>query len=118
MTALAASISSPLSLSQSSVAASRAPLPDITSLDIKNSSVQHRKKSTPEDIDFFQDMEPIIPKPKLLRLEDIETLEVDLVPKPSVSCFDVDVTAVVETDGEGWGDNENWGDSDTDLPVS
>lgn len=105
------SIKTPLSLAQSSVilASAKTRLPDITSLDIKNSIVPKTKQSAPDEIDFFQDMEPIIAKPKLLQFGDIE----DFVETPSTktnSCFDVDVSASAITDNEGWGDNEDWGD--------
>lgn len=110
----------PLSLAQSSVvlASAKTKLPDISSLDIKNSVVPKRKQSAPEEIDFFQDMEPIIAKPKLLQFDDVEDI-VETSTTKTNSCFDVDVSAAAITDSEAWGDNEDWGDlSDAELPHS
>ncbi|XP_034249177.1 protein-associating with the carboxyl-terminal domain of ezrin [Thrips palmi] len=117
---LAGSLKAPLSLAQSSVilASAKAKLPDITSLDIKNSVVPKKKQSAPEEIDFFQDMEPIIAKPKLLHFDDVEDF-VETSATKTNSCFDVDVSATTMADNEAWGDNEDWGDlSDPDLPHS
>lgn len=118
---LAESISAPLSLSQTSavITASRNRLPDLTSLDIKNSIVAPRKQSVPEEIDFFQDMEPVISKPKLLQLDNLESQADTTNTNANLRCFDVDITANGLTDGEAWGDNEDWGDiSDTDILIS
>lgn len=116
----AGSIKAPLSFAQSTMvlASAKTKLPDITSLDIKNSVVPKSKESAPDEIDFFQDMEPIIAKPKLLQFDDVEELVEISNNKPN-SCFDVDVSAAAITDNEAWGDNEDWGDlSDADLPTS
>lgn len=115
------SVGGPLSSAQSSItiASSKSRLPDITSLDIKNSVVSSRKQSVPEEIDFFQDMEPVISKPKLLHLDDLEREETPTDSKPTLSCFDVDLTANAVTGDVGWDDNEDWGDiSDAELPKS
>lgn len=103
--------------SLATVAASRVRLPDITSLDIKNSIAPSKKHSTPDEIDFFQDMEPVISKPKLLHFDDLQGFPEpeSTTSKPTTSCFDVDLSANGMEGGEGWGDNEDWGDiSDTD----
>lgn len=115
------SVGGPLSSAQSSItiASSKSRLPDITSLDIKSSVVSSRKQSVPDEIDFFQDMEPVISKPKLLHLDDLETKETPTESKPTLSCFDVDLTANAVTGDVGWDDVEDWGDiSDAELPAS
>lgn len=106
-------LSSPSSVA---IAVTRPDLPDITSLDIKSSVVPNKKSSVAEEIDFFQDMEPVISKPKLLHLGDWENTENASEISAPISCFDVDLTAGPISDNGGWGDNEDWGDiSDSEL---
>nr|CAD7567949.1 unnamed protein product [Timema californicum] len=74
-------------------------LPDITTLDIKMSSPLPAIGKHRDEIDFFQDMEPVISKTSVLRVSE-ET------PK---SKFDVSLVSGGEE--EGWGDDlEDWGD--------
>nr|CAD7426319.1 unnamed protein product [Timema monikensis] len=74
-------------------------LPDITTLDIKMSSPLPTVGKHRDEIDFFQDMEPVISKTSVLRVSE-ET------PK---SKFDVSLVSGGEE--EGWDDDlEDWGD--------
>nr|CAD7393925.1 unnamed protein product [Timema cristinae] len=74
-------------------------LPDITTLDIKMSSPLPTVGKHRDEIDFFQDMEPVISKTSVLRVSE-ET------PK---SKFDVSLVSGGEE--EGWYDDlEDWGD--------
>lgn len=79
-------------------------LPDITELDIKN---QRNSLRDVEDVDFFQDMEPVIEcKPRLFLFADSESAEsvheTEGVSKLSLKAIDLE-----ETIGDGWGE-EDW----------
>lgn len=74
-------------------------LPDITELDIKN---QTNGGAGGDDVDFFQDMEPIIEtKPRFAIVDSNEKLLSDAVKKMSLN-----VVAVDEVAEDGWGEEE------------
>lgn len=74
-------------------------LPDITELDIKN---QRNNGNNGDDVDFFQDMEPVIDtKPRFAIVDSNSLGETEAAKKMSL------IAAVAEeTAEEGWGDEE------------
>ena len=79
-------------------------LPDISQLDIKN-SVSGLKSH--EEFDFFQDMEPVISKTRILQIDEPGRGTTEISSKHS---FDVNYTAG-ESEGDVWEDDlEDWGD--------
>ncbi|KAF5302694.1 hypothetical protein FQR65_LT08436 [Abscondita terminalis] len=72
-------------------------LPDVTELDIKN---QRQFSKDQEDIDFFQDMEPVIEtsKPFLIEPNDDDNLVLE-------KKFNMGIVEVEKHDEEGWGDD-------------
>lgn len=79
-------------------------LPDIAELDIKN---QTNSKQSNDDVDFFQDMEPVIeskPRFTIVTNENNDKLltEVD----DGVKKFSLNVAAVEELVEDGWGEEE------------
>lgn len=71
-------------------------LPDITSLDIKSSSVPPKN----QEVDYFQDMEPVISTNHIVEIPETK--------KSQTSKFEVELTE--SDDVKGWGDDENWDD--------
>lgn len=67
-------------------------LPDITELDIKN---QTNNSHNGEDVDFFQDMEPVIDsKPRFVVVE------------PEIDVKKMSLNVAIEAAEDGWGDEE------------
>ncbi|RZF39976.1 hypothetical protein LSTR_LSTR002379 [Laodelphax striatellus] len=71
-------------------------LPDITSLDIKSSSLPPKN----QEVDYFQDMEPVISTNHIVEIPETK--------KSQTSKFEVELTE--SDDVKGWGDDENWDD--------
>lgn len=86
---------------------------DINELDIKHSKPIQTSK---EEVDFFMDMEPVIEKPRILHVDNVDIDNNDKIIK---SVFDFKENSI-DIEGEdyydnGWGEDLNdWGNDNTD----
>jgi hypothetical protein len=70
-----------------------------------------------EEFDFFQDMEPVILKIRMLQIDEQGAGSSDAIEKSGKHIFNVNYTAY--NSEEGWGDDvEDWGDVDEGNMIS
>lgn len=78
-------------------------LPDITELDIKNQSSKVHSSSSSDDINFFQDMEPVIQCSNKYLIDDKKT---EVAQPTTLDNFSVKSDLVIPEDG--WSDDLDW----------